>query len=260
MITLRKQRWSGAPAISIGLEHAGDDEWGTWVLVPPLMPHLDETGWVVYMQATGVLGLIPPDSLWTAWFGLENGKIDISTENEVDLGTDLVRFVDAELDVVWRWGTPARIVDWDEFEELDMPGELASSLVAEAEMVRERIDRGDPPFGRATRDRLVDLVGHEPEEVLRRAWMGGMSRHVYPYAVASFDEAMLDPWWGRQRAKDGWMLAGGIDDNVTAIVWVPRDEQPPSLIATSLRESSALPPVLLRAAASVSQRPPPPTD
>lgn len=132
---VRKSRASGAPGVrfqAVVLEH---DALGCWFLIEPLTPHIhDDGGWVVAVLPVPVLGLAPYRGNWVASTSHVDAKVDLC--RRVSISTDDIAFEDVELDVVWRWGEPARIVDLDDFEALALPPHEVARYLAEADAVR----------------------------------------------------------------------------------------------------------------------------
>jgi hypothetical protein len=249
-----KTRWSGAASVRIPATIIDEDADGTWLLAPRLTPHLFETGWVGYVQHEPILGLIPSGGQpWTAWFGPANGKVDLSSSYRVDRGAGVVEFCDVELDVVWRWGEPARIVDQDEFDVLDMPSSQAVAFSTAAHDVCDLVDRGLPPFDSSKRDRVIALGGSP--DATYGVWMGGVAPDLLVDVKHVLGEELVEPWWKRQVAGEGWLFAGGIGDGVLALAWIePDTNTAPTLVASADIPITAL---VLEAAATLADYPAP---
>jgi ribosomal protein S18 acetylase RimI-like enzyme len=119
---------------------------GVWVRLPPYVPHLVRGG-IGAVTPRPVVGWLPHDEWWTAWFSLghQRIKVDICTPCERRADGDF-EFRDLCLDVV-VWGEePAKVVDEDEFEEAGYDAELAARTRASADDVLRRILAGEEPF------------------------------------------------------------------------------------------------------------------
>jgi ribosomal protein S18 acetylase RimI-like enzyme len=121
---------------------------GWWVRMPRFLPHFDgRTGRIGYLPPEPVVGWMPRDEWWTAWFSnvRQRIKVDICTPTVQRDDGDL-EFRDLCLDVVVRDDEPAQIVDEDEFEEAGYDPEIARRTRAAAEDVLARIEAGEEPF------------------------------------------------------------------------------------------------------------------
>lgn len=180
----------------------------------PATPHIDDTdGWVVYLSPNPLLLLVPEGGDWVAATSHTGAKVDLC--REIAHGPAHVEFVDVELDVVWRWGEPARVTDMEEFQALCLPPEEADRYLAEAERIRVSVDAGEAPFGPAFRRRLIEVSG-PAHPALGATWAGG----VGPYLAGEVSEIVGPGWLARLRAGDGWLVCGGDDRAVTAVVWI----------------------------------------
>jgi hypothetical protein len=128
---------------------------------------------VVYLSPNPVLLVVPAGGRWVAATSHTGAKVDLC--RGIGRGTDHIEFVDVELDVVWQWGEPARLLDVEEFEALGLPD--AAAFLAEAERIRACVDAGEAPFGRAFRQRLVDLAG-PGDPRLRSTWAGAVGPYL----------------------------------------------------------------------------------
>jgi ribosomal protein S18 acetylase RimI-like enzyme len=120
---------------------------GLWVRVPRYRPSFSDDGSVIWLPPYEVIGFLPWDEWWTAWFSLghQRIKVDICTPAEWrdDGGLE---FRDLCLDVV-VWGhEAAKVIDEDEFEEAGYDAELAARTRATADDVLRRILDGEEPF------------------------------------------------------------------------------------------------------------------
>lgn len=219
----------------------GDDE----LLVAPSTPTVHETeGWVVHLVPYPSLLVVPPSGRWVAATSHTGAKVDLC--RQIRRGAEYVEFVDVELDVVWHWGEPARLVDVEEFESLDLPD--AADYLAEAERIRACVDAGEAPFGPAFRQRLVELAP-PGDPLLQRTWAGAVGPLLAGEVVGLVGERWLD----RQRAGDGWLLAGGVEE-ATAVAWVGGDGQ----VRLLAGEGTAMGSYLLEVAPALRAFPAPP--
>lgn len=118
-----------------------------------------------------VLGLVPHRGNWVASTSHTDAKVDLCRGVSVSPGN--IEFQDVELDVVWRWGEPAHIVDLGEFEALSLPGREVERYRAEAERVRAAADEAIEPFGPGFRQQLMDCTS-PPDPRLAGTWAGGV--------------------------------------------------------------------------------------
>jgi hypothetical protein len=211
----------------------------------------DTEGWVIYVSPNPVLLVVPDGGPWVAATSYGGAKVDLCRGIDVEPG--FVEFVDVELDVMWRWGEPARIEDVEEFEALGLPEAEASRLFAEADRIRACVDAGDAPFGPAFRQRLVDLAG-AGDPLLQSAWATG----VGPYLAGEVSELVGPEWLARQRAGEGWLLCGGVDAGVTAVVWLDAGGAEELVAAADTSEGRAMGSFLMATGPSLKSYAPPP--
>lgn len=211
---------------------------------------MHDGGWVFYLSPNPALLVVPDGGQWVASTSHVAAKVDLCSR--VTVGPDVVEFVDVELDVMWEWGEPARIVDLDEFEALALPD--AAGFLAKAQRIREDVDAGRAPFGPAFRQRLVDLAA-PGDPLLRSTWAGGVGPNLAEEVVARVGAHWLD----RQRAGEGWLLCGGADPEVSAVAWVGGDGVDVLLDAAETAEGRAMADYLMDVAPTLRTFPAPPT-
>lgn len=168
---VRKRRASGAPGNRFSARRVGRDDVGTWLLVEASVPHVHDEGWVTFVSPNPVLLVVPEGGHWVAATSHTGAKVDLCSA--VSVGLDHVEFVDVELDVVWRWGEPARLDDLEEFHALALPEAEAAGYLFEADRIRACVDTGDAPFGAGFRQRLVDLTAPRDPR-LQSTWAGAV--------------------------------------------------------------------------------------
>ncbi len=201
------------------------------------------------MSPNPVLLVIPEGGPWVAATSHTGAKVDLC--RDIARGAGYVEFVDLELDVVWRWGEPAQVLDAEEFDALVLPG--AAAYRAEAERIRACVDAGEEPFGPAFRSRLVELAG-PGDPLLGATWASGAG----PF-LAGEVSAMVGPaWLDRQRAGAGWLLCGGDDGRVTAVAWVDSGGDDVLVATTRTAEAEAMGSFLMACAPRLRPYPPPP--
>lgn len=253
-LTVEKRRWSGAASVFIPVRYLRTDQWGTWVLAPPLTAHRGATGALEHIQAVPIVGLIPSDGLYTAWFKPHGGKIDLSASNVIDFGRSTVTFVDVELDIDWIWDQPARLIDEDEFEELALTDTLRSLIAAEAEAVRLAIDAGHGAFGEPARGEVAAAVeahgdGHGIPDGFAPVGPG-----LAPFVADAFGGEVVAE---HESGEDAWLLAGMCAGKVCALVRIAPDRVEVIGLRDELRDASGQE-LALRAgrAAAMPERPP----
>jgi hypothetical protein len=266
-VTVEKRRWSGAASTFIATTLHRLDDWGLWLVAPPLTPHLNAGGWIEHVQAIPILGLFPPDRHFTAWFKPHGGKVDLCASNDIDLVAGTAVFVDVDLDLAWEWKTvddvgwdsdrPVRVLDQEEFAALHMHDALRADIRREAALLRHEIEEGTPPFGDASRD--IPLL----------AWPGSGARSmrdgftplgadVVPQAYAAFGSSLVDAWARRERDGNGWILMALHDGEVVGLVWVDGNDTAvitaaPHLVGTRSED------LIAEAGVVASAYPPPPS-
>lgn len=251
MTEVSKRRASGVPGVRFTATQVASDEVGTWLLVEPSTPCVHDEGWVVFLSPNPVLLLLPEGGPWVASTSHTGAKVDLCKGVAVE--ADRVEFVDIELDVVWRWGDPARVEDVEEFVALELPAVEAQRYLVESERIRACVDAGEPPFGASFRQRLVDL-SRPADPRLQSTWAGA----VAPFLVDPVSRLVGPKWIAEQRAGSGWLLCGGRQD-VDAVVWVERDGRATLLTATATAEAEAMGSYLLNVAPGLASFPGPPT-
>ncbi|MGH3849802.1 MAG: DUF402 domain-containing protein, partial [Pseudonocardiaceae bacterium] len=202
MTEIRKTRASGAPGSCFQARRLSQDDRGTWLLVEPSTPHVHEDGWVVLVSPNPHLLLVPDSGNWVAATSHTDAKVDLCSR--ISVGVDNIEFVDVELDVVWRWGEPARLEDIDEFEALALPTDEAASYLREAVRIQAAVDAGRAPLGPSFRQRLVEVAG-PPDPLLQSTWATAVGPLLADPVAAIVDRE----WIARQPAGAGWMLCGG---------------------------------------------------
>jgi hypothetical protein len=213
-------------------------------------PHVHETeGWVVYVSPNPVLLVIPEGGPWVAATSHTGAKVDLC--RSIARGAGYVEFVDLELDVVWRWGEPAQVLDAEEFDALALPD--AAAYQAEAERIRACVDAGEEPFGPAFRGRLVELA-RPVDPLLGSTWAAGTG----PLLVGDVSALVALAWLDRQRAGAGWLLCGGGDGEVTAVAWVDAGGEDVLVATTNTAEAAAMGSFLVACAPRLRSYPPPP--
>lgn len=243
VIEIRKRRASGAPGVRFAATLVGRDQAGTWLLVEPAAPHVHDDGWVEYLSPNPVLLVFPEAGRWVASTSHTGAKVDLCSS--ITFGFDWIEFVDVELDVVWRWGEPARIDDLEEFQALAMEEAEAGRYLEEAERVRAAVDAGVAPFGPSFRERLVERVEQRDARLLA-TWAGA----VGPHWVDAVSTMVGPEWVDRQRRGTGWLLCGGRHE-VTAVVWLDGQGGARLLAAAQTPEGAAMGAFLLEAAPNV---------
>lgn len=237
---VRKRRASGAPGVRFEATLVVRDEAGTWLLVEPAAPHVHDDGWVEYLSPNPALLVFPEAGHWVASTTHTGAKVDLCSG--ITFGSDWVEFVDVELDVVWRWGEPARIDDLEEFQELAVEEAESGRYLKEAERIRAAVDSGIAPFGPPFRERLVELR-EQRDATLLATWAGA----VGPHWVDAVSEMVGPDWVGQQQQGSGWLLCGGRHD-VTAVVWLDGQDGPRLLATAQTPEGEAMGAFLLDAA------------
>lgn len=257
MCEIRKLRASGAPGVRYTAEWLGEDLDGTWLLIPPMTAHIDDVGgWLVALQLNPVLALVPDRGRWVASTSHTGAKVDLC--RRVEATAHRVEFEDVELDVVWRWGEPARIDDVDEFEALCLRSDEAVSFTDDAEAIRAAVDAGEHPFGPAFRARLIELAG-PPDALLAGVWAEGVGDRLVGDMTQLLGFETAARWLDRQRAGEGWLLCGGRDTSV-AVVWVDAAGRAQPVLTAPTPEANALSVRLRDAAPELCAFPPPPLD
>ena len=253
MGTLRKRRYSGAPGDRVEAELVDEDEHGTWHLWRPLAIHVHDDGWVAGISSQGALTVVSHGQSWAVRVTHVGGHIDLVSR--IERTGDDVTIWDIELDVGGEWGGAARVVDVDEFDELGLPETDAAPWLAEAERLREAVDRGDAPFGRSTLDRYASFV--PPEPLLDGTWMASSYAGAAAHIGRLIGDEAFAVWHKRQAAGEGWMVGGGKRTCTAAVgVSVAGDHEVLATDGTPAGEAMAH---HLRAAADlVSTYPPPP--
>ena len=120
---------------------------GWWVRIPRFMPHVDGEGRILAVSPVPVVGWLPKDEWWTAWFAdaRQRIKVDLCTPARRRADGDF-EFRDLCLDVVVRDDAPPQIVDEDEFAEAGYDDDIAARTRAGADDVLRRILAGEEPF------------------------------------------------------------------------------------------------------------------
>ncbi len=115
---------------------------------------------------TPFVQLVHPTAMWTAIFNEAPAKfeiyVDMTTPAEwVDEHT--VEYIDLDLDVIRRPTGETELLDEDEFAEhsqtMSYPAELIEATAEAAADLQAVIERGDEPFGSASREWLAKLSG-----------------------------------------------------------------------------------------------------
>lgn len=251
---LSKCRASGAPGATCPVRVLGEDVAGVWMLIEPLTPYLHDDGWVVAVATNAILALVPRHGRWVACTSHVGAKVDLC--RRISIRPERIEFEDVELDVVWRWGEPAKIVDLDEFEDLALPAGDVHRHRADAAHIRSAADRGLAPFGPAFRQRLVDCAP-PADPRLEMTWAGGAGPHLVEPVSEFLGRGLADRWLASQRAGAGWMLCGG-GDAITAIAWIAADGDARRIARASTRTGQPMSDLLLRAARGLGDLPAPP--
>ena len=197
------------------LEESSDE---LWFLIPAGRPHVHDDGWVHYVGPLPVLGWASPRERLIATTSYFSAKVDLT--RRVVVSRELIEFEDVELDVVWRWGEPAEVVDVEEFEALGLPGPEMAGYRRQADQIRRAVDAGEGRWGQL-RERLVETTPISDRR-LASAWMAGVGPHLCAEVTALLQYGGPS-WIERQAAGEGWLLAAG-SDSVAAVVWLGREE------------------------------------
>lgn len=157
------RKYDGSPHRDYPARRLGTDDMGTWLGVPTGTASVYH-GRPSIEQIPFAL-LVPHDGWWTAMFNpaprTSEIYCDIATPAQWD-GTETVRIVDLDLDVVRRRGTGVvELRDEDEFAEhrlrFKYPDDLVAQAYVAAKWLYESLGDGTEPFGSAYR-RWLDLV------------------------------------------------------------------------------------------------------
>lgn len=147
--TLHKLDGHGAPFARFDVDVVDEGEGGVWVELPPFTPHFAADGTITAITPATVIGFLPADEWWTAWWtaGHQRLKVDVCTSTVRRADGDL-EFRDLALDVVVRGDGPPEVVDEDELAEAGYPPELETAARQTAADVLRRVRESDPPFDR----------------------------------------------------------------------------------------------------------------
>ena len=173
---LTKRRWPDRVASVAEVERGDSDDVGLWLKLKPLTVHRDAAGAPTYVQTGAWLCLVPDDRHWLAWFATENWKIDLCLPPAVSLSA--VDYCDLELDVMVRRGESPQVVDRDEFEELELPQDLAKRVEDTAVDLCEVISSRSAPFGAALLERLAQLDAIADAALPKWSWIGPASQQI----------------------------------------------------------------------------------
>jgi len=197
----------------------GADEHGLWILVPPYTLQTDlTTGEVGYVGHLAAVGVVEPGRRWVAWFGYSSAKVDLCSPLEPHPG--LVHFRDLALDVVWSYGEDPRIVDWDEFEELELSDDVASATIETAERLAELVRTGAEPFRSEGQRRLLESApspGLDP--LASNCWIFVAGTAIIDFLVERFGAALVDPRWAVQQEGGGVLISAGAGDVGHGLAW-----------------------------------------
>lgn len=122
-----KLGWPHTPYARFTVDVLDDRAEGTWVRIPQFSYCTDGEGRFVWVAHEELVGYLPSQDWWTAWWWRDSGtlKVDITTPTERHADGRL-SWVDLFLDVIYRPGRGAEVVDEDELAAADLPAELAA--------------------------------------------------------------------------------------------------------------------------------------
>ena len=153
MVEVVSTKWNGDFHRRTPSRELGSDQSGTWLWMPPGTVAETPTG---PFDATPGLRLLPVGQWWSAYFVPSSPPSSRPASIYVDICTPIRRhgdrfeFVDLDLDVEQVDGSPAVILDEDEFDDRRQRWTYPADLVASAEAacirVMESINERHRPF------------------------------------------------------------------------------------------------------------------
>lgn len=128
-----KLDWPDTPYARFTVDVLDDRPEGTWVRIPQFSHCVDGDGRFVWVAHEELVGYLPSSDWWTAWWWRDSGtvKVDVTTPTERHADGRL-SWVDLFLDVIYRPGEGAELVDEDELAAAEvrardpLPAEVAA--------------------------------------------------------------------------------------------------------------------------------------
>ena len=244
-IVVRKGRWPDRLAVTIDAGILDHDECGTWLHLPQLVPYLDGAGIPGFIQPVDAVGVFTEGERWISWFWPRQWKVDICMP--VTAGPGVVEFCDLELDVVRHGDGPAEIVDVDEFEELELPADMARRTMDDARRVAAMITEKQAPYDDTARERVASVWKGTEDHILERAWIGPAWPHGVDVFAEMFGHQLVNDWWRDHQAGEGLLVLGGASLDQLVASWHPFGGEPRVVLQTENMAGSTLPDVLLDA-------------